>query len=401
MDFELIKTLRSDNEKKIVMLVMDGLGGLPNPDGLTELEAARTPNFDQLAQRSDIGLHNPVDWGIAPGGGPAHLAIFGYDPLKYLVKRGALTALGIGFPIKPGDVACRLNFATIGEDGTITDRRAGRIKTELNEKLCKKLRTIQLPGVELFVQTEKDYRALVVLRGPGLSAHLTETDPLEPNVPPKSVQPLSKEATKTAELYNQFVAQAQALLKQDAPANMVLLRGFSDYPRLPTMQEVYGLKCAAIATYPMYKGVARVVGMDVVESGDTLEDEIDTLEHNWDTYSFFYLHVKQTDSMGEDGNFAGKVEVIETVDALVPRILALKPDVLIVTGDHSTPAMYEQRTHTWHPVPFLLFSRWTRPMKVQGFNERECVRGSMGTIPAVNLMPLAMAHAEKLVRYGA
>ncbi|HID62597.1 MAG TPA: 2,3-bisphosphoglycerate-independent phosphoglycerate mutase [Anaerolineae bacterium] len=400
VDFELVRELRIAGGSKIVMLVIDGLGGLPvEPGGPTELEAARTPNLDCLATESLCGLSVPIGPGITPGSGPAHLALFGYDPFKYEIGRGVLEALGIGFDLHDEDVAARGNFCTVDEKGLITDRRAGRIPTEKNIELCKLLRGIKLPGVEVFVETVKEYRFILVLRGEGLEGGLTETDPQQLGVPPLTVGALVPEAKRTARLFNQWIAQARKILADQHPANMVILRGPAKNPSLPSMEEVYGLRAAAIASYPMYRGVAKLVGMDVLDTEEALEEEIETLRTHFADYDFFFVHIKKTDSAGEDGDFERKVSIIEHVDELVPAILDLKPEVLIVTGDHSTPALL--KSHSWHPVPTLLHSRYCRADQTDEFSERGCSRGALGRFPAVDLMPIAMANALRLTKYGA
>lgn len=400
-NLDLMKELHIASQTKIVMLVIDGLGGLPvEPGGPTELEAARTPNLDALAAESICGLSVPISPGVTPGSGPAHLALFGYDPLRYEIGRGVLEACGIGFPLERSDVAARGNFCSADENGLITDRRAGRIPTERGAELCEMLRAIQLPDVETFVEPVKEYRFVLVLRGEDLSGGLTETDPQQLGVPPRQVKALIPEAQPTAELFNQWIAQAQELLADQHPANMVLLRGPDKTPLLPSMAEVYGLRAAAIASYPMYRGVAKLVGMDILETGEIPEEEVETLKTHWAEYDFFFFHIKKTDSAGEDGDFARKASVIEHVDeTVVPAIASLEPDVFIVTGDHSTPALL--KSHSWHPVPTLLRSRYCRPDEVKAFGERACMRGGLGVFPATDLMPLAMANALRLTKYGA
>lgn len=399
-DFDLMRELQIASGNKIVMLVVDGLGGLPvEPGGLTELETARTPNLDHLAARSLCGLSVPIGPGITPGSGPAHLALFGYDPLKYEIGRGVLEALGIGLDLHDEDVAARGNFCTVDEEGLITDRRAGRIPTEKNVELCKLLRGIKLPGVQVFVETVKEYRFVLILRGEGLEGGLTETDPQQLGVPPLSVEALIPEAEQTAQLFNQWIAQAREILADQRPANMVTLRGLAKNPGLPSMEEVYGLHSAAIASYPMYRGVAKLVGMDVLDTGEALEEEVKTLQAHFANYDFFFVHIKKTDSAGEDGDFERKVSIIEHVDELVPTILDLKPEVLIVTGDHSTPALL--KSHSWHPVPTLLHSRYCRADQTDEFSEQGCSRGALGRFPAIDLMPIAMANALRLTKYGA
>jgi 2,3-bisphosphoglycerate-independent phosphoglycerate mutase len=399
-DFELMRKLQIANDSKIVMLVIDGLGGLPvEPDGPTELEAARTSNLDHLAAESLCGLSVPIGPGITPGSGPAHLALFGYDPLKYEIGRGILEALGIGFDLHDEDVAARGNFCTVDEKGLIADRRAGRIPTERNVELCKLLRGIKLPGVQVFAEAVKEYRFVLVLRGEGLEGELTETDPQQLGVPPLPVNALLPEAERTAQLLNQWIAQAREILAGQHPANMVTLRGLAKNPGLPSMEEVYGLRSAAIASYPMYRGVAKLVGMDVLDTGETLEEEVETLKAHFADYDFFFVHVKKTDSAGEDGDFERKVSVIEHVDELVPTLLDLKSEVLIVTGDHSTPALL--KSHSWHPVPTLFHSPYCRADQTEEFSEQGCSQGALGRFPAVDLMPIAMANALRLAKYGA
>ena len=398
--FDIIRELSLKTPSRIVVTVVDGLGGLPLPDtGKTELETAKTPNLDSLAARSICGLTDPVRPGITPGSGPAHLSLFGYDPLEYLVGRGALSAVGVGFHLQPGDVAARVNFATVDEQGRVTDRRAGRISTETNCQLVEMLRQIRLPGVEIFVETESGHRAVVVFRGAGLSDQLTDSDPQVTGVPPKPVTALAPEAEPTAKLANQFLAQAAQVLKDRHPANTILMRGFAKPPRLPSLPELYKLTPAAIAVYPMYRGLAKLVGMEVLDTGSTTADEIRTLKQNYDRYDYFFLHIKAADTAGEDGDFARKAAVMEEVDSHLPAIEALNPDVLVVTGDHRTPAVL--RSHSWHPVPFLLHSRWLVPDGLPAFSERELARGSLGRFPAVEAMGLIMGYAQKLARYGA
>jgi len=407
MELEFIQQLTEPGEtKKVVLLVLDGLGGLPlGPGGLTELESADTPNLDALAARSICGLQEPVGPGITPGSGPGHLGLFGYDPLKYQIGRGVLSALGIDFDLKEGDVAARGNFCTVDETGNVVDRRAGRIPSEKNERLCELLRQIELPGARLFVRTVKEYRLLLVLRAEGLGAEglgaeVSDTDPQETGVEPLEPKPLSKDSEETAQLVKRFLQQARDILADHRPANMVILRGFSKRPTWPLLSNVYSLRAAAIARYPMYRGVARLVGMKTLGPAESVEEEFDVLEKNWEDHDFFFVHVKRIDSAGEDGDFERKAALIEEADAQAPRLLELEPDVLVVTGDHSTPS--KMKYHSWHPVPVMLWSEHCRPDRVQKFGERDCLSGGLGArIPAVDLMPLAMAHAGRLKKFGA
>ena len=397
---DLTRELHTKNDSKIVMVVADGLGGLPQePGGKTELETAKTPNLDALAVRGVQGASIPVLPGISPGSGPGHLGLFGYDPLKYVIGRGALEATGIGFELQDGDVAIRCNFCTIDAAGKITDRRAGRIKTEESGPLAISLRQIKIPGVEVFVEPVREHRFVVVFRGPGLGDRVKDTDPQATGVPP--LEPVADDAgsQKTVEVAKAFLKQAKQILAAHPKANFHTMRGFAAKPQLPSYQEVYGLRAAAIAVYPMYKGLARLVGMDIVGQAQTLSDQMDLLAQNWKDYDFFFLHFKYTDSTGEDGNFDAKVKRIEELDAAVPRITALQPTVLIVTGDHSTPSYL--KSHSWHPVPTLLVSDCCRPDAETQFGECNCVRGGLGVFEAKYLMPLALSNAGRLGKYGA
>jgi 2,3-bisphosphoglycerate-independent phosphoglycerate mutase len=397
---QLIRELREENKTRIVLLVADGLGGLPlEPGGKTELESAHTPNLDGLAREGTCGLSIPVLPGITPGSGPGHLGLFGYDPLHYRIGRGILEALGINFAVGARDVAARGNFCTLDADGNISDRRAGRPTTERCVATCQKLQQVTVPGIEVFVEPVREHRFVVVFRGDGLGDAVNDTDPQAVGVKPLKAAGADAAAQKTADAVNRWVAEATRALKGDAPTNGVTLRGFARYPKIATMQEVYGLKSAAIAVYPMYRGLARLVGMDVVECGSTLADQVKTLERLWQDYDFFFLHYKYTDSTGEDGNFAAKVDMIQRFDAVVPQVRALNPDVLIVTGDHSTPS--KLKSHSWHPVPVVLWARTCRTDPVTEFGESQCLRGGLGQFQAMYLLPLAMAHAGRLAKYGA
>ena len=402
MDLNLMRELSVSTDSKIVLLVLDGVGGLPmDPFDRTELEAAGTPNLDALAARSDLGLSRPIAAGVSPGSGPGHLALFGYDPLRYEVGRGVLSALGVGFELGENDLAARINFATKDESGRISDRRAGRIPTEEAAKLVDLLsENLQLDGAEIFLVHEKEHRAVAVFRGSGLSDALTDSDPQRVGLEPLPVEPINGNAgaEKSAELANAFIKQADDILADHHPANTVLLRGFGMHPALPKFGEIYKLRAAAIAGYPMYKGLARLVGMEVLKEGEGIASEFQTLEENWDSYDFFFVHVKATDAAGEDGDFERKAAVIEEVDALIPDLLGLDPAVLAVTGDHATPA--KMKSHSWHAVPFLLHSEYTLPT-TRSFGERACAGGSLGVFQAAEIMGLLMGHALKLNRYGA
>ena len=341
----------------------------------------------------------PVLPGITPGSGPGHLGLFGYDPLKYRIGRGILEALGINFEVGKNDVAIRGNFCTVDAEGKISDRRAGRPTTEQCVAMCKKLKQIKIPGVEIFVEPVREHRFVVVFRAPGLGDRVNDTDPQQVGLKPLIAKGEDAASQKAAEITNKFAHEASLVLAQDSPTNMITLRGFATFPKIATMEQVYGLKSAAIAVYPMYKGLARLVGMDILNAGNSLADQVETLKKSWNDYEFFFLHYKYTDSTGEDGNFQAKVEMIEKLDAAIPGIKALKPDVFIVTGDHSTPS--KLKSHSWHSVPTLISSATCRTDGVTEFGESNCLQGGLGHFEAKYLMSLAMAHAGKLGKYGA
>ena len=399
IDSEQLRDCYIPTPSKIVMLVVDGLGGLAHPDtGRSELETAHLPNLDAMARESACGLTTPVLPGVAPGSGPGHLALFGYDPLKHMIGRGALEALGIDVELQPGDVAARGNFCTVDASGNLVDRRAGRIATELSAPLCARLNQIEVPGVELDVFPVQDYRFVLRLRGKGISEEISETDPQREGVPALDVKALTPKAGPTADMVNAFVAQARQLLTEEERANMVLLRGFAQLPHLPPMGDVYRLDPAGIAAYPMYRGLATVCGMNVIPTGATFADEVNTLHQVYDNHDFFFIHYKPADAAGEDGDFDAKVQRLEELDPLIPHIRELQPDVFLVAGDHATPAI--MASHSWHPVPFMVHSKLTVGEGVDGFNERTCGRGSIGSILATQAMLLAMSHAGKLTKYG-
>jgi 2,3-bisphosphoglycerate-independent phosphoglycerate mutase len=396
----LMRELSVKTPAKIVMVVLDGLGGLPHPTtGKTELESAAIPNLNTLAAKSVCGLSDPVMPGVTPGSGPGHLALFGYDPLQYLIGRGVLEALGIDFDLKPGDVAARGNLCTLDANGIITDRRAGRVATEKSRQIASIFNGMEIEGVKVLVEAVKDHRLVAVFRGEGLVDAISDSDPQRVGMAPQGVVAADKASQRMADVANRFLDIANELLADHHPANGLLLRGFSHMPHYPGFRDVYKLDACAIASYPMYRGLAKVVGMTVVKTGLTLADEIETMKANYDKYDFFFLHVKATDAAGEDGDFNRKVSALEEFDRSLPEIAALIPDVLVITGDHSTPATLGG--HSWHAVPVLLSGRYCRPDSVSAFNETACISGGLGRIPARHLMPLAMANALKLEKYGA
>jgi len=402
MPYSYLKPLLDDNGSKIVLLVLDGLGGIAtSPDGKTALETAHTPNLDELAKEGTLGQTIPIRYGITPGSGPAHLALFGYEPLEFVIGRGALSASGVNLPVKAGDIAARGNLCTLDQKGNVIDRRAGRISQEDAAPVIEKLNQVQIPGVEVEVRQVKEYRFVIVMRGEGLNPALNDTDPQEEGVQPLKVEAQNPDANKAAEFMQQWIAEAYKTLADQPIANGFLLRGFATDPGLPSYENAYQLQAACIAEYPMYKGVSRLVGMDVLDLvGPGAEGEFKTAQKHWDEHDFFFIHIKKTDSYGEDGNLEAKSKVIEQVDQALPILLDLEPDVLMVTGDHSTPALL--KSHSWHPVPFLMWAPKTHRTDWEtGFNERNCARGGLGTFPAVETMSLALAHAGRLQKFGA
>ncbi|MEB3213299.1 MAG: 2,3-bisphosphoglycerate-independent phosphoglycerate mutase [Leptolyngbyaceae bacterium] len=404
---------------KIVYLVLDGVGGLSHPDRSgTELQVAKTPHMDALTKESSCGLLEIVGPGITPGSGPGHLALFGYDPLKYRIGRGILSALGIDFDLQVGDIATRVNFATVDDEGTVQDRRAGRISTELNQKLCQKINehvALDFDGT-FFFETVSEHRAVFVLRGQQqdgqsnsqsnsqsgqfLGGEVTDTDPQHTGVKPNPPKAQDESSQQTALLLQSFLRQVSEVLADESPANMVLLRGVERYEPLPSLKERFKLRGLCIADYPMYRGVSRLIGMDVMDAPGGMRKRFESLKTVYDQdYDFYFLHVKKTDSLGEDANFDHKVALIEEVDSMLPSILDLDPDVLVITADHSTPAVMGR--HSWHSVPVLLKSKYVRIDPVESFDEYACLYGSLGERPGCQLMGLALAHAGRLRKFGA
>ncbi len=407
-DFGLLKGLVRQTETKIVLLVMDGLGGIPHPEtGQSELEFAETPNLDRVARTSLTGLSLPVAHGITPGSGPGHLALFGYNPIQFQIGRGILEALGLELEVGPGAVAARGNYCTLDGDGIITDRRAGRMATARNVELSAQLADVKVLGAEVIIGAGREHRLAAVFQpvrgsdGPteGFRDALTDSDPQREGESPRDVTATSAEAGETARVVRDFLKQAGQVLQDSHPSNGLVLRGFSAMPTLPQMPDVYLLNPAAIASYPMYRGLAKLVGMEVLTTGDTIEDEFDTLRRAWDDHDFFFVHYKATDTAGEDGNYYQKVQALERIDRALPALLDLDPDVLVIAGDHATPTALAG--HSWHPVPLMIRSRWSPTGDANAFSERACAGGLLGTIPASEIMPIALASAMKLDKFGA
>jgi len=397
---EILPQLINKNDTKLVLLVLDGLGGTTNEHSVTELEVARTPNMDKLISSGSAGLHRPVGYGITPSSGPGHLGLFGYNPIKYQLGRGILEALGVDMVVNPGDLAVRGNFATM-KNGLIIDRRAGRIPTELCRKLVEKIsgKIKKIEDVEIEIRAGMDYRFAVVFRGDGLSDKIGDADPQEINKPPVPAKALSPNAEKSARIVNKFIDMVTEILADEHPANTVLIRGYALYPDIVQFQKKFGMRAVGIAEYPMYRGLAKLVGMDTPEVDGAMETEFNLVKKLWKDYDFFFVHIKKTDSYGEDGNFDAKVKVIEEVDEKLPMLLDLKPDVIAITGDHCTPSVH--KAHSWHPVPLLLKGKYTFVDDAKTFSERECAKGIIGHIPAEAIILLMMADAGRLKKFGA
>lgn len=400
VDLELLQSLAQPASTKLVLLVLDGLGGLPRqPGGPTELEAASTPNLDRLATEGQTGLSEPIGPGITPGSGPGHLALFGYDPVASNIGRGALSALGLGLRLDDGDLGVRLNFCTLDDQGRVADRRAGRIETSLNQELVARLNEIQVPGVELCFATESQHRAVLIVRGSDLHPAVQETDPQAVGVPPLEPKPLEESAARTSEVLDTILAAVRDCIGSESPANFVLMRGYAGLPELKSLNSLYGLQPVCLATYPMYKGLARVAGMAVVDGLESADEQMSALAAAWNDHDYFFIHHKAPDARGEDGDFDAKAAAIEEMDRRLPALMELGPDVVVVTGDHSTPSLLRQ--HSWHPVPCLFWGEHVLPDAVETFGERACGQGALGVFPAQSIMALMLAHGGRLQKFGA
>ncbi|MCP4482766.1 MAG: 2,3-bisphosphoglycerate-independent phosphoglycerate mutase [bacterium] len=398
---ELIKQLSKKTDSKILFFVLDGLGDLPHPDfnNKTTLEAATHPNLDTLVSKGICGLSEPISPGITPGSGPAHIGLFGYNPIEIQIGRGLLDTLGVDFSFTKNDLAARGNFATVDDNGILTDRRAGRIPTSKNEEICKILSEIKIDGVEIFLKTVKEHRFSVIFRADDLCDDIADTDPQKEGLKPLKAITKNEAANRSADIANEFLQKAYEKMKNLDPANSMLLRGFSKMIDIEHYQEVFKLNPASISVYPMYKGLTKLLGMKGLKTGKTIKDEFDTLIENYDNHDYFFMHIKKTDSYGEDGNFQGKVSIIEEFDKQLKRAMDLNPDVIVITGDHSTPALMSG--HSWHPVPTILYSDLCRKDKITYFSEDECLKGGLGRVNSQSLMPLAMANAGKLNKFRA
>ncbi|MCX8083083.1 MAG: 2,3-bisphosphoglycerate-independent phosphoglycerate mutase [bacterium] len=404
MDYEkILPGIIKKTESKILLLVMDGIGGLPHPEtGKTELETAHTPFLDGMASKSSCGLTIPVLNGITPGSGPGHIALFGYDPIEVQIGRGVLECLGIGAPVEKEDIAIRGNFATVSPERIVLDRRSGRISTEENQKMVALIseKIKEIKGVKVSICTVKEHRCAIVLKGSGLSPSVSENDPQKEGQPLRPIKALDRASEKTAEVLRELEKQVMEVLKNvDTKAKGLLFRGISQLPNIKGFSEKYKLNAVCIATYPMYKGVSKVVGMDIITGCETIESEINALQEIYNKYDFFFVHIKKTDSYGEDGNFENKVKIIEEVDQHLSKIKDMKFGAIAITGDHSTPALL--KSHSWHPLPVMINSPYAIPDEAQRFTERECAKGILGRIYSKEIMYLLLAYALKLDKFGA
>ena len=405
---DILKELVEENDSKILLVVLDGLGDIPSFDGKTPLEAAKTPNLDKLSKESALGMHIPVLPGITPGSGPGHLALFGYDPIKYEIGRGILEALGVGLEVTENDICIRANYAKVEEkDGKliVLDRRAGRLSTEENKKLTEKISNEikEINGVKIFIKSGIEYRLAILLRFDEKvnddMCDIIETDPQNEGKEVISPEPLSEKAKIVSEVLKEFLSRVREIIKNEK-GNYLLLRGYSTPPVIPNFSEIYKLKSLSITTYPMYKGLTKLIGIETTEvDGFSIKDEIDVLKENYKNFDFIYLHIKKTDSYGEDGDFINKLKVIEEFDSYLLEILSLNFDVLCITGDHSTPTV--MKSHSFHPVPLLIHSPFVLKGLSERFTEKECLRGELGIIKGEDIMSLLLAHSRKLKKFGA
>lgn len=401
---QIIQHTIKKNNSKIVLIVMDGIGDIRNPryQNKTPLEYAHIPNLDKLAKESCLGRTYPILPGITPGSGPGHLGLFGYDPINTIIGRGVLEAVGIEFPLESKDVAARCNFATINDKGLVTDRRAGRIPTETTIELCNILSTIkEINGVEIIIKPGKAHRFVTIFRSKEkeIGSLIHDTDPLEEGKSPLLAKGKNPPSQFLAGVINEFMKRGYELLRDQHPANCFLMRGISSKPKIPSMGQKYLLESAAIASYPMYRGIASLLGMTLLPAPDSIEGLFHTYVEFKKKYDFFYIHVKGTDQAGEDGDFESKVSCIEKVDSALPIILENKPDVLAIAGDHSSPCL--MRSHSWHPVPVLIHSSFSDQDDVSGFYENACNQGGLGFFESKYLMGLLLAHAKRLDKFGA
>jgi 2,3-bisphosphoglycerate-independent phosphoglycerate mutase len=402
----LYSELTLKTNAKLALIVLDGLGDIARKETnyLTPLEAAHTPNLDALSRDSAQGRMIPVAPGITPGSGPGHLGLFGYDPLEFQVGRGVIEALGLGLELKPGDVCARANFASLDAKGIVIDRRAGRIPTETCERLCALLaaKIRKIGDTQVIIKAGKEHRFVVLFRGRGLEGPLTDADPNRegfsiPVVKPRD--PKNAKQKKMAKLIAAFYKQALPILAKQKPANGFLMRGIAHQPQIPVFAERYLLPAAALAVYPMYKGLAQLVGMTKIEGPQTIAEQFERYLTEYDTFNFFFIHYKYTDKFGEDGNFEAKKKAIEDFDAALPILLKKKPDVLAITGDHSTPCAL--KAHSWHPQPVLLHALASGSDKLDRFTETGANSGSLGVFEAKFLIRLMQANAKMFDKFGA
>lgn len=405
--------------RKVIFVICDGLADRPIPElgGLTPLEAAPTPHLDKLAYEAECGMMHTLGRGKTPGSDTAHLTLFGYDIATSYSGRGPIEVAGLGMELKHGDVALRGNMGTV-IDGMITDRRAGRIRVVT--PVCEALDGMEIDGVTFIVKPGTAHRAGVIIRGEGLSDAIIDADPHVPDVPIRTVTPTddTPEAKKTADVLNKFLARAHEVLKDhqfnkdriaagDLPANYLLVRGAGQYKQVESFEKRYGLSACCIAGGGLYKGIGAFLGMDILEvPGATalpdtdIEAKFKLAVDSLKKYDFVFVHVKAADSLGEDGDHAGKRDFIARIDQAVP-VLAGRPDdtLLVWTADHTTPC--EMKAHSADPVPIMYHGGAVRTDRVESFGERACGEGGLGFISGLDLMPQVMNLLGKLHLVGA
>ncbi len=408
------------DRRRILLIIFDGLGDRPVKElgSKTPLEAAPKANLDWFANNGMNGLLDPIGPGIRPGSDTSHLALFGYDPLEVYTGRGPFEAAGVGIELQRGDVAFRCNFASVDENRVLTDRRAGRIK-DGTDKLAESLDGMKLGRVKVLFRAGTEHRAVLVLRGKGLSPKVTDTDPHEEGQKIPESKPLEPKAKATAKALNAFTRRAYDILsehpvnkarvaKGEAPANMVVARGAGIAPDLPPISEKLGVKAAGIAGVALIKGMFRAVGMDVLEvkgaTGGLDTDMVAKAEaalKALETYDLVVVNVKAADLCGHDGRSADKIKVIERIDQMMGHFKAnLPPDVIFAfTADHSTPVAVMD--HSGDPVPVTIYGDGIRVDEVPHFDERSAAHGSLGRIRGRDLMPILLNQANRTEKFGA
>ena len=404
---------------KTFFVICDGLGDRPIPKlgRKTPLEYAKTPNLDAIARRGIIGAMNTIDIGVRPGSDTAHMAIFGYDPHVYYTGRGPFETAGLRMEHKDGDICFRVNMGTVDDTLHIIDRRAGRIGD--TSAFARELNGMKIDGVEFFVKAGTGYRMGMIMRGKKLSTHITDIDPghVGKGVRMCEATDDTSEAKRTAKILNTFVSRAHKLLKRMPvnidrqknglpQANYLLVRGAGVYPKLPRFFDKYGLRAACFAGAGLYKGIARLIGMDVVhvpgatgKPDSNIRAKVETAIKHRKDYDFFFIHFKGADSCGEDGDVEGKIAYIEKIDDAVAPLLKLKNSLVVITADHSTPCTI--KSHSADDVPIVIMGDEVRDDDVHEFSERTCAKGRMGHIKGMHVMPIILDLMGIAEKFGA